>query len=141
MSVLFLSKDLMFSSRVLACGRELGIKLSIVSEANQCAAQASSARLVLLDLSTSGLKPNELVPQLRRLAHPPEAIVAFGPHVHEAKLAAARDAGCDEVLARGEFNNRLVARYRELFDQLADDLAKTLRDEQFVRDFLATEKS
>ncbi len=34
-------------------------------------------------------------------------------------------------------SDELVSRYRELFEQLTDDLAKTLRDEQFVRDFLA----
>ena len=34
-------------------------------------------------------------------------------------------------------HDQLVARYRELFEQLADDLAKSLRDERFVRDFLA----
>jgi len=34
-------------------------------------------------------------------------------------------------------SDELVSRYRELFEQLADDLAKTLRDKQFGRDFLA----
>jgi len=38
-------------------------------------------------------------------------------------------------------NDELVSHYRELFDQLADDLAKTLCDEQFVRDFLARGES
>ena len=37
--------------------------------------------------------------------------------------------------------DELVSHYRELFDQLADDLAKTLRDERFVCDFLARGKS
>ena len=34
-----------------------------------------------------------------------------------------------------------VSQYCELFEQLADDLAKTLCDEQFVRDFLARGES
>ncbi len=38
-------------------------------------------------------------------------------------------------------NDELVSHYRELFEQLADDLAKTLRDEQFVRAFLARGES
>ena len=37
--------------------------------------------------------------------------------------------------------DELVSHYRELFDQLADDLAKTLRDERFVCDFLARGES
>jgi len=36
-------------------------------------------------------------------------VVAFGPHVHEERLAAAREAGCDEVLSRGEFFARVNA--------------------------------
>lgn len=37
--------------------------------------------------------------------------------------------------------DELLARYQEMFKQLADDLAKTLRDEQCVRDFLAQKES
>ena len=38
-------------------------------------------------------------------------------------------------------NDERVAQYCELFEQLADDLAKALRDERFVRDFLGRGKS
>jgi hypothetical protein len=38
-------------------------------------------------------------------------------------------------------SDELVSQYCELFEQLADDLAKTLRDEQFVRDFVARGQS
>ena len=34
-------------------------------------------------------------------------VVAFGPHVHEQRLAAARDAGCDLVVSRGQFFSQL----------------------------------
>jgi hypothetical protein len=30
-------------------------------------------------------------------------LIAFGPHVHEEKLAAARTAGFDLVISRGKF--------------------------------------
>lgn len=63
--------------------------------------------LVVLDLSMSGSTPAELVPKLRA-ALPPEArILAFGSHVHTRLLAAAREAGCDIVVSRGEFFARL----------------------------------
>jgi len=110
MSVLFLTKDLTFFSRVSGWAQASGVKLSVVPEAVQLVAHASrdQARLVLIDLGTPGLNLKQLMPQLRGLACPPEAIIAFGPHVHEAKLTAAREAGCDEVVARGEFSKRMV---------------------------------
>jgi len=109
-SVLFLTKDLLFSSRVAGVAQSRKIELSVVSEADQLLthAYANQAELVLLDLTTSSCDPKNLVSQLRRLARPPKAIVAFGPHVHEAKLAAAEEVGCDQVLSRGEFNNRMT---------------------------------
>jgi CheY-like chemotaxis protein len=87
-------------------------------------ASTDQVHLVLLDLSTPGLDPKQLVPQLRRLTRPPIAIIAFGPHVHAARLAAAREAGCDEVLALGEFNSRMagvLAEYVDGGDQTGDE--------------------
>ena len=110
MSLLFLSTDLMFVSRVSGRAQALGVPLSIVSDGDQLIAKASTGQpdLVLLDLTTPGLDATLLVPRLRRLVHPPKRVVAFGPHVHETKLHAARQAGCDAVLARGEFNARMA---------------------------------
>ncbi len=111
MSVLFFTKDLVFSSRLSGHTQALGIPLSVLSEADQLVTNASrdQVQLVLLDLSTPGLDPKQLVPQLRGLPRPPKAIIAFGPHVHATQLAAAREAGCDQVLARGEFNRRMAS--------------------------------
>jgi hypothetical protein len=44
----------------------------------------------------------------------PLAILAYGPHVHEDRLAAARAAGCDAVVSRGQL------------DREADSLLATL---------------
>ncbi|HJT30565.1 MAG TPA: hypothetical protein VJ783_00755, partial [Pirellulales bacterium] len=63
--------------------------------------------LIILDLNTAALDLGELVPRLRSQLPSGVAIVAFGPHVHESKLAAAADAGCDRVLSRGQFHSRL----------------------------------
>jgi len=110
MSVLFLTKDLMFSSRVSACAQTLEVDLSVVLDQEQLLASAAreQAQLALLDLSTPGLDPMQIVPQLRQLTCSPKAIIAYGPHVLKAKLAAAQESGCDEVLARGAFNNRMA---------------------------------
>ncbi len=83
--------------------------LTIVANAEAaCEACASGeVSLVLLDLTTASLDVRELVPRLRAQASQPISIIAYGPHVHEATLAAAREAGCDEVLARGQFDAQL----------------------------------
>jgi len=58
--------------------------------------------LVLVDLTAPALDIAALVVEMKAL-DPRPTIVAFGPHVHEALLAAARAAGCDQVASRGQF--------------------------------------
>jgi len=109
MDVMFLTKDLLFSSRVTSVAAHLRIELSVVSDADELVERASTVpvKVILVDLSLSGLDAAHLVPQLRKLTPPPGAIIAFGPHVHGVKLAAARSAGCEVVFSRGEFNSRM----------------------------------
>ncbi len=86
-----------------------GINLSVFSEAELLIEKASESDvdLVILDLTMSGLDPEKFVPRLRKLASSPKTIIAYGPHVQHIKLDAARDAGCDEVFSKGEFNNQM----------------------------------
>lgn len=105
MSVLLLTTDLSCSSQVSGAAARLGVPLGTVMNPAQLMNRAaeSSPAVVILDLNTPLLDCRELVPQLKALSSPPSTIIAFGPHVHEARLAAAREAGCDRVLARGQF--------------------------------------
>ncbi len=104
MSVLFLSSDLVFSSRLASAGQRLGITVSAVSsiEAAVARMQGEAVKLVILDLATVNIDPATAVPTMREAAKGVR-IVAYAPHVHEAKLDTARAAGCDEVLTRGAF--------------------------------------
>jgi DNA-binding NarL/FixJ family response regulator len=99
---LLLSQDLLAGSQVLGAARALGRDARQIQTAAQLLEQAPSAGLVLIDLNSSGLQLAELIPALRA-ANSAVRIIAFGPHVHTGLLAAARDAGCDEVLTRGQF--------------------------------------
>jgi CheY-like chemotaxis protein len=63
-------------------------------------------RILIVDLRLPGLDIEALVNRARR-ANPQVKIFAFGPHVHEQSLAAAKAAGCDEVFTRGQFEGRL----------------------------------
>lgn len=67
----------------------------------------SGVDMVILDLTTSRLNVAEAIAQLRALSKPPKSIIAYGPHVQEAALQAAQEAGCDLVLTRGQFNAQM----------------------------------
>jgi len=111
MLIAFLTTDLIFPSRVAGVAGKIGARMeTAVSESALLAKlrETDSADiLVLLDLSTAGIDPPKLVAAVRAQSPPPRAIIAFGPHVHEAKLAAARAAGCDLVLSRGQFDTQI----------------------------------
>jgi DNA-binding NarL/FixJ family response regulator len=106
MQILFLTADLMFSTRVLGAASAAGIGLKIVPAAAGLAqVLTSDCRLVLIDLTLPSLDVSQVVPLIRAAA-PAARILAFGPHVDEQALAAADQAGCDAVLTRGQFNQQ-----------------------------------
>lgn len=109
MSILYLTTDLMFSSRVSGAAQSAGAELRVVGSSAgllESLADNTNTRLVLLDLSLPGLDPTALVPQIRS-AISDVAVIAYGPHVHEQKLAAAASAGCDQVLSKGQFSSTI----------------------------------
>lgn len=109
MKCIFLTNDLIFSSRVSSAAGNQGAALKVVGSQAALLEEASQedTALVVLDLTSAGLQTDVCVADLRKLASPPK-IVAYAPHVMEGKLVAARDAGCDEVLTRGQFDQRIA---------------------------------
>lgn len=108
MSALLITADLACLSSVTGGARRTGIELRTAAgtEAALAMLAEKSARLIVLDLGTRNLAVAETVPRLRALV-PDAAIVAFGPHVHENLLTAAREAGCTLVVSRGQFHARM----------------------------------
>jgi len=98
----------MFSSRVLGAAKSLGVEVQLVANPAALAAKlAADCQLVFVDLSLAGLNLPAAIATVRKGA--PEArVLAFGAHVDEAALEAARQAGCDEVLSRGQFHKQYV---------------------------------
>lgn len=109
MTILLVSADLGCLATVTGAANRGGHVLRSAMNAAAIDDKLSGVGLVVLDLNVVGLDPGELVPRLRSQLPSGAAIVAFGPHVHESKLAAAADAGCDRVLSRGQFHARLDA--------------------------------
>ena len=103
--IILISNDLMVVSRVQGAAAKCG---AVVRAIGSVAAAVElqheeSAALILVDLSTPAVAVADLVNAIKAAGEPPARLVAFGPHVHEEKLAAARAAGCDSVLSRGKF--------------------------------------
>lgn len=109
MPVVALISELMTRSRLAAAAARAGSDVEVVGsiEALLESLQSRLPQLVILDLEHPGLDPLELVPRLREILPPDALVLAFGPHVHEARLAAAAQAGCDRVLARGQFHAQI----------------------------------
>jgi len=114
MSVLYLTGDLLFSSRVSGAAANLGVPLQICGSVDKLLELAANnpAGLVLIDLTLAGVDLRTAVPAIRTKLLEAK-IVAYGPHVHEEALAAATAAGCDEVLSRGQFDREFGRLLRE----------------------------
>lgn len=107
-AVLLLTDDLLDSSRVSGTVRTQGATLKTAREWSRLAALAVETNpvLVLLDLANPGLQLADLMAALQDLPTRP-LVVAFGSHVDAQGLHAARAAGCDLVLPRSAFVERL----------------------------------
>lgn len=116
MDVLLVSADLMLVSQLGGAARGAGCETRTASGIESAVAGLGPQTLVLVDLAMPGLEIAALVARLRESTPPPRAIVAFAQHVHAARLQAAADAGCDEVLSRGQITSQagqIVRRYAE----------------------------
>lgn len=116
MAVVLLYGDLMGASRVEGAARLAGVEFRLVGNVDAAVAYCAeqSVSLVMVDLATAGLDVSSLIERLNGRDERP-AIVAYGPHVHEAVLDAARAAGCDLVLSRGQFMGQadaIISRYQ-----------------------------
>ena len=109
MSLLLLSTDLMATSKVSAAAKLAGVVMTSISPAKAMAdSDLSSTDMIAIDLTAPISDISGLVEALRE-KNPSAKIIAFGPHVHEAKLEAATQAGCDQVMPRGAFHKQIDA--------------------------------
>jgi hypothetical protein len=115
-TTVFLTTDLMSSSRLLSAATGAGLTLHLVGKAADLPAKLGpDCRLVLIDLTEFASQVASIVATAGQQA-PRAQIVAFGPHVDEALLEAARAAGCHQVLSRGQFHQQ----YGELLKSAAN---------------------
>ncbi len=111
MPIILLSGDLTVRSRVEGAALRLSQAFHGAFSEAQAVEYCTSddATTLVIDLSMSSLDVAALVNSLNDQNRSQTRIIAFGPHVHEARLAAAQAAGCDLVVSRGQFFSQLEA--------------------------------
>lgn len=110
MQCFLMSRDLMFSSQATSAAKAAGLESRTVASSEQIV--CAEEHMVILDLTLPGLNIPETVAALKQNAK--TIIIAVGPHVHEAKLSAANDAGCHAVLTKGQASRELAGVLKEL---------------------------
>jgi CheY-like chemotaxis protein len=107
--VLMVCDDLIFTSRVTATARAHGLAVAAASSGEEAIRRAgeSGPRCVILDLHTIGVDVAGFLAGLRAVCPVTPRVVAYGSHVNKDLLQAARDAGCDVVMPRGQFTRDL----------------------------------
>jgi len=117
-----LSDDLIFSSRITATARALGLLIKTARSTSLLVAmtQKETPRCVIIDLAHPELALHDLLQQFQTIsAHRPR-VIAYGSHVDAAGLRAAREAGCDLVLPRSKFVEELPKELPAWFEVRAE---------------------
>jgi DNA-binding NarL/FixJ family response regulator len=103
-----LSDDMMFTSRITGTARDLGfeIKVARAQEGLETLIRSQPPAALIIDLANPDLDLLRLL-STAKAASPATTIVAYGSHVDAEPLKEARKAGCDVVLPRSQFAERL----------------------------------
>lgn len=110
-AALMFSSDLFFGSKVTGTASALGLQVELTGNVQQGLAKLADGkfRCVILDLAMPGLAPAAVTAAIGHVAEDQRPrVVAFGSHVHTARLEEARQAGCDDVMPRSRFSAQLV---------------------------------
>ena len=110
-----LSRDLFFPSKVTGTASALGARVVMEGDPGSAAKKAAEpgCRCLIVDLAVPGLSLESLLSGLPREHRP--RVIAYDAHVNEARIEAARAAGCDAVYTRGQFSAGLAAILRDCF--------------------------
>jgi PleD family two-component response regulator len=109
-SVLAAVEDLLFRSKISETASQLGIETSFPRNPRKllAAVRESPPDLLILDLNSARFDPLSLLEDLKfDEATRNVTTVGFLSHVQKDLAVAAREAGCDRILARNAFTKNL----------------------------------
>ena len=110
--ILCVVDDLMFSVKISSAAKAVNAQVLFERHPNAALTRVREERptLVIFDLNSSRLAPMETIaaikqdPELRATR-----TLGYASHVQTEVINAAREAGCDQVLARSAFSEKLGA--------------------------------
>src|SRR5919107_4085735 len=108
--VLAAVEDLLFKSKISETASTLGIEASFPRNPKRLleALHESPPDLLVLDLNSARFEPLALLQTIRSDAATRNVpAVGFLSHVHKDLAVAAREAGCDRIVARSAFTRDL----------------------------------
>jgi CheY-like chemotaxis protein len=110
--ILAVLDDLMFTSKIRTTASQLGVAVTFARSAAAALAEMrkSAPALVILDLNNPRTNPLGIVSSMKQdpaLASIPT--IGYASHVQTDVIAAARQAGVGEVMARSAFTQQLPA--------------------------------
>jgi CheY-like chemotaxis protein len=103
-------EDLLFRSKISETASTLGVEALFPRSKEKLVEQAAASPpdLLVLDLNSTRFEPLTLLRQLKaREALRDVPVVGFLSHVQKDLAVAARDSGCDRVMARSAFTRDL----------------------------------
>jgi len=106
MKVMAAIHDLMFSSKVNAAAR--GKKIGWVPRGADVAAEVAKDQpdVLLIDLATQKFDAVDAVKKVKAGCKTCR-VIGYVDHTREGLIEAAKQAGCDQVMSKGEFARRL----------------------------------
>lgn len=108
--ILCVVDDLMFSVKISSAAKAANAAVAFERAPGAVLARIRDERpsLVIFDLNSSRLAPIETIAAIKNDAElRGTRTIGYVSHVQTTVIAAAREAGCDEVLARSAFSEQL----------------------------------
>jgi DNA-binding NarL/FixJ family response regulator len=103
--------DLLFSSKIRTTARQAGVDVTFARSPEEILAHTRESRpsLVIFDLNSAKTEPLATISAIKN--DPALAgirTIGFASHVHTDLIAAARNAGADQVMPRSAFAGNLA---------------------------------
>ncbi len=108
--VLAAVEDLLFKSKILETAKELDVEARFPRspEKLHAALEESPPELLILDLNSAHFEPLEILREVKSgEATSRVPVVGFLSHVQKDLAVAAKEAGCDRIVARSAFTRDL----------------------------------